>query len=420
MHIANILKERELSKDSVVKEFLTTAADGKNYNVVFYSLEMIIAVGYRVRGVRGTQFRQWATEHLTEYLVKGFTMDDERLKNPDGRPDYFAELLLRIRDIRASEKRFYQKIRDLFKLSSDYDKADKATQMFFAETQNKLLYAVTHQTAAELIVARADANQPNMGLTTWKGSIVRKGDVVIAKNYLQDSEIDSLNRLVDIFLTSAEERVKGRRDLTLGYWRKNVDNLLTFQEKDILQGKGSISNAEAEEIVRSVYDTFNAKRKQLDAQIADAEDLKMLEDLTHRDPKTIPFDDTATLSLFSSTKALGISEKELGANSGTFGIPEFRTAFTRQMIDDTHPKCFSDLVRISGFSHGTNVWLGNAQDLIKAGTCTLQNAISARDDIMMYLIHPHMVYKQIGTPLVGPEEQGAFTEQTNRVIRLCL
>ena len=279
MHIANILKEKELFKDSVVKEFLTTAADDKNYNVVFYSLEMIIAVGYRVRGVRGTQFRQWATEHLTEYLVKGFTMDDERLKNPDGRPDYFAELLLRIRDIRASEKRFYQKIRDLFKLSSDYDKADKATQMFFAETQNKLLYAVTHQTAAELIVARADANQPNMGLTTWKGSIVRKGDVVIAKNYLQDSEIDSLNRLVDIFLTSAEERVKGRRDLTLGYWRKNVDNLLTFQEKDILQGKGSISNAEAEEIVRSVYDTFNAKRKQLDAQIADAEDLKMLEDL---------------------------------------------------------------------------------------------------------------------------------------------
>ena len=279
MHIANILKEKELYRDSVVKEFLTTAADGKNYNVVFYSLEMIIAVGYRVRGKRGTQFRQWATEHLTEYLVKGFTMDDERLKNPDGRPDYFDELLARIRDIRASEKRFYQKVRDLFKLSSDYDKTDKATQMFFAETQNKLLYAVTHQTAAELIVARADVNQPNMGLTTWKGNIVRKGDVTIAKNYLKDNEIDSLNRLVDIFLTSAEERVKGRRDLTIDYWRKNVDNLLTFQEKDILQGKGSVSNAEAEEIVRSVYDAFNAKRKQLDAQIADVEDLKLLEDL---------------------------------------------------------------------------------------------------------------------------------------------
>ena len=278
-HIANILKDKELDGFSVVKQYLTTAADGKNYNVVFYSLEMIIAVGYRVRGVRGTQFRQWATEHLTEYLVKGFTMDDERLKNPDGRPDYFDELLARIRDIRASEKRFYQKVRDLFALSSDYDKTDKATQMFFAETQNKLLYAVTHQTAAELIVERADANKPNMGLTTWKGNIVRKGDVIIAKNYLQDNEIDSLNRLVDIFITSAEERVKGRRDLTLDYWRKNVDNLLTFQEKDILQGKGSISNIEAENVVKGIYDTFNAKRKQLDAQQADDEDIKILEDL---------------------------------------------------------------------------------------------------------------------------------------------
>ena len=282
MHIANILKEKELNEISVVKNFLTTAADGKNYNVVFYSLEMIIAVGYRVRGVRGTQFRQWATEHLTEYLVKGFTMDDERLKNPDGRPDYFDELLLRIRDIRASEKRFYQKIRDLFALSSDYDKSDKATQMFFAETQNKLLYAVTHQTAAELIVSRADATQPNMGLTTWKGSIVRKGDVIVAKNYLQNEEIDSLNRLVDIFLTSAEERVKGRRDLTLDYWRKNVDNLLTFQEKDILQGTGSITNYEAEETAKQVYDVFNAKRKQVEAHNADADDLKMLEDLERR------------------------------------------------------------------------------------------------------------------------------------------
>ena len=282
MHIASILKEKELTESSVVKNYLTTAADGKNYNVVFYSLEMIIAVGYRVRGVRGIQFRQWATEHLTEYLVKGFTMDDERLKNPDGRPDYFDELLLRIRDIRASEKRFYQKIRDLFALSSDHEKSDKATQMFFAETQNKLLYAVTHKTAAELIVSRADATQPNMGLTTWKGTIVRKGDVIIAKNYLQNEEIDSLNRLVDIFLTSAEERVMGRRDLTLDYWRNNVDSLLTFQEKDILQGAGSVTNYEAEEIARQVYDVFNAKRKQLEAQIADADDLKMLEDLERR------------------------------------------------------------------------------------------------------------------------------------------
>lgn len=281
-HILNILKENELNEISVVKQYLTTAADGKNYNVVFYSLEMIIAVGYRVRGIRGTQFRQWATEHLTEYLVKGFTMDDERLKNPDGRPDYFDELLLRIRDIRASEKRFYQKLHDLFSLSSDYVKDDKATQMFFAETQNKLLYAITHQTAAELIVTRADINKPNMGLTTWKGSIVRKGDVITAKNYLLKDEIDDLNRLVDIFLTSAEMRVKERRDLTLDYWRNNVDALLTFQGKDILQGKGEVSNASMESIAHKVYDEFNAKRKQLEAKQADADDLKMLEDIENQ------------------------------------------------------------------------------------------------------------------------------------------
>lgn len=278
-HIINILKDSELKEKSVVKEYLTTAADGKNYNVVFYSLEMIIAVGLRVRGLRGTQFRQWAIEHLTEYLVKGFTMDDERLKNPDGRPDYFDELLARIRDIRTSEKRFYQKVRDLFALSSDYDKTDKATQMFFAETQNKLLYAVTHQTAAELIVTRADANKPNMGLTTWKGSIVRKGDIIIAKNYLQNNEIDSLNRLVEILLASAEERVKSRRDLTLQYWRSNVDNLLAFQDKDVLQGNGSISNTEMEAIVRQIYNEFDNDRKNYEASLADAEDIKALEDL---------------------------------------------------------------------------------------------------------------------------------------------
>ena len=148
MHVSNILKDRELDKISVVKDYLTTAADGKGYNVTFYSLEMVLAIGFRVRSKRGTQFRIWANHHLKEYMVKGFVMDDERLKNPDGRPDYFDELLERIREIRASEKRFYQKVRDLFALSSDYDKTDKATQMFFAETQNKLLYAVTRQTAA--------------------------------------------------------------------------------------------------------------------------------------------------------------------------------------------------------------------------------------------------------------------------------
>ena len=282
MHVSNILKDKELEEKSVVKNFLTTATDGKTYNVVFYSLEMIIAVGYRVRGVRGTQFRQWATEHLTEYLVKGFTMDDERLKNPDGRPDYFDELLLRIRDIRTSEKRFYQKIRDLFTLSSDYDRTDKATHMFFAETQNKLLYAVTHKTAAEIVVERADASLPNMGLTSWKGTIVRKGDVITAKNYLLAEEIEDLNRLVDIFLTSAEMRVKERRDLTLDYWRKNVDALLMFQDKDVLKGKGSVSNAQMESIAHKCYDEFNTWRKQIESKEADEQDMKMLEDVENR------------------------------------------------------------------------------------------------------------------------------------------
>ena len=269
MHIANILKEGELQRNSVIKNYLTTAADGKKYEVTFYSLEMIMAVGFRVRSKRGTQFRIWANQHLTEYLVKGFTMDDERLKNPDRRPDYFDELLERIREIRASEKRFYQKVRDLLALSSDYDKTDKATQMFFAETQNKLLYAVTGQTAAEIIVGRADASKPNMALTSWKGSIVRKGDIYTAKNYLHQDEIDTLNRLTTLFLDTAELRVKERKDLTMRYWSETVDSLLNFQGKIVLQGAGSVSIKQMEAYVDTIYEEFNARRKAL--AIAEAE-----------------------------------------------------------------------------------------------------------------------------------------------------
>lgn len=280
IHISNILKENELDKDSVIKDYLITATDGKHYNVTFYSLDMVLAVGFRVKGKRGTQFRIWANQHLKEFIVKGFVLDDERLKNPDGRPDYFDELLERIRDIRASEKRFYQKLRDLFALSSDYDSTDKATQMFFAETQNKLLYAVTHQTAAEIIVSRADASQPNMALTSWKGSVVRKQDIYIAKNYLRADEIDLLNRLTTLFLESAEIRVKERLDLTINYWRQNVDHLLEFQNKDVLRNAGNISNKEMEAYVLSVYEQFDQRRKQADAQLADQmddEELKQLE-----------------------------------------------------------------------------------------------------------------------------------------------
>ena len=269
-HIANILNESELDANSVVKKFFTTAADGKKYEVTFYSLEMIMAIGFRVRSKRGTQFRIWANQHLTEYLVKGFTMDDERL-----RPDYFDELLERIREIRASEKRFYQKVRDLLALSSDYDKTDKSTQMFFAETQNKLLYAVTGQTAAEIIVGRADASKPNMALTSWQGSIVRKGDIYTAKNYLRQEEIDVLNRLTTMFLDSAELRVRERKDLTLRYWRETVDSLLNFQGKVVLQGAGSISNKQMEAHVDAVYEAFNARRKALAAAEADEADKEL-------------------------------------------------------------------------------------------------------------------------------------------------
>jgi hypothetical protein len=279
MHVSNILKEGELDEFSVIKDYLTTASDGKNYNVTFYSLEMILAIGFRVRSKRGTQFRIWANQNLKEFLIKGFVMDDERLKNPDGRPDYFDELLERIRDIRASEKRFYQKVRDLFALSSDYDKSDKATQMFFAETQNKLLYAVTGQTAAEIVINRADATQPNMNLTSWKGSVVRKQDIFIAKNYLNHDEIDTLNRLVVIFLESAELRVKSRKDITMSFWRENVDKIMEFQDKKVLIGTGSISNQMMEEKVREIYNDFDKQRKHLEAIKADEEDLKELENL---------------------------------------------------------------------------------------------------------------------------------------------
>lgn len=284
-HVSSVLKESELDANSVVKNYFTTAVDGKNYNVTFYSLEMIMAIGFRVRGVRGTQFRQWANRNLTEYLRKGFVIDDERLKNPDGRPDYFDELLNRIRDIRASEKRFYQKIRELFALSSDYDVTDKSTQMFFAETQNKLLFAVTGATAAEIIIGRADAQKENMGLTSWKGAIVRKQDIIISKNYLTADEIDTLNRLVVIFLETAELNVKERKDLTMSFWKENVDRLLNFQNKKILKGSGTVSNEQMENYIEKVYEQFDQKRKEYEALKADQNDLeeiKAIEDMLRR------------------------------------------------------------------------------------------------------------------------------------------
>ena len=276
LHIKNIIKDNELNENSVVKCFLTTAADSKKYNTAFYNLEMILAIGFRVRNLRGVQFRQWANQHLQIFLQKGFLIDNERLKNPDGRPDYFDELLEDIREIRASEKRFYQKIKDLFALSQDYQKDDKATQMFFAETQNKLIYAITGKTASELIISRANSELPNMGLTSWQGKKVRKQDIVIAKNYLTYDELDSLNRLVIIFLETAEFRAKNRQIILMDFWRQNVDKILIDNEQSLLKDKGTISHKQMQEQVAMIYDNFNQQRKQFEAELADKEDLQEL------------------------------------------------------------------------------------------------------------------------------------------------
>lgn len=279
-HIKNIFSEDELDENSVVRKIRTTAADGKNYLVSYYSLDVILAVGFRVRSPRGTQFRQWANNTLKEYLQKGFILDKDRLKNPDGRPDYFDELLEQIRDIRASKKRFYQKLRDLFALSSDYKVTEKATNLFFADTQNKLLFGVTRKTAAEIIATRANADTPNMALTSWSGSIVRKADVIVAKNYLTSDEIDVLNRLVTIFLESAELHVKMRKDLTLDFWRASVDKLLLDHGVPVLQSHGKITMEQAQIHARKIYEEFDARRKAFDAAQADEFDLLELEQET--------------------------------------------------------------------------------------------------------------------------------------------
>lgn len=276
-HLKNLFEDGEIDKNSVVSILETTAADGKKYKVAFYSLDMILAVGFRVRSPRGTQFRRWANSVLKEYLQKGYILDVERLKNPGGRPDYFDELLEKIRDIRASEKRFYQKLRDLFALSSDYDKTDRSAISFFSEVQNKLIYGVTGRTAAELILDRADAAKPNMALTSWQGGIVRRKDIYTAKNYLTADELDSLNRLVTIFLESAEFRVKLRKDLTLSFWREEADRLLTSYGIPVLDSAGTVSHKQMMSHVDAVYAAFDARRKAFDAEAADREDLEELE-----------------------------------------------------------------------------------------------------------------------------------------------
>ena len=292
LHLKNIYEDGELSREATAEESSVVQTEGTRQvqrPVTLYSLDAILAVGYRVRSPRGVQFRRWASTVLKEYLVKGFVMDDERLKNPDGRPDYFDEMLARIRDIRASEKRFYQKVRDLFALAADYDKTDEATQTFFATVQNLLLYAVTQKTAAELIVSRANPADLHFGLLTWKGAQVRKQDIVVAKNYLTEDEVDTLNRLVVIFLETAELRAKRQTITSMGFWRENVGQIIVSNGFPLLSGSGSVGHTRMVQKLEPLYLDFDQRRNAEEARAADAQDeaeLKALENTLKKRPKT--------------------------------------------------------------------------------------------------------------------------------------
>ena len=283
LHLKNLYEDGELSREVTTEESSVVQIEGSREvqrPLTLYNLDAILAVGYRVRSPRGVQFRRWASTILKEYLLKGFVMDDERLKNPDGRPDYFDEMLERIRDIRASEKRFYQKVRDLFALSSDYDKTDKATQVFFATVQNLLIFAVTRKTAAELITTRANPTDPHFGLLAWKGDQVRKADIVVAKNYLTEDEIDTLNRLVVIFLETAELRAKSKQETRMAFWKQNVDQIITSNGFPLLTHAGSISHEQMELKTGELYLQYDQDRKKQEAIKADQQDeadLKALE-----------------------------------------------------------------------------------------------------------------------------------------------
>ena len=281
MHIKNVFDDGELSKDSVVKNFLTTASDGKNYNMLRYNLDVILAIGHRVRSIRGSQFRKWATTILKEYLVKGFAMHDERLKQAD-EWDYFNEWLDRIRDIRASEKRFYQKIRDIYATAVDYDKNSEQAQLFFKKVQNKMLWAVTGQTAAEIIINRSNPKKANMGLTSWKDSVVRKGDVSVSKNYLNEKEVERLNHIVTMYLDYAELQAKNRQTINMERWEEKLDAFLEFNEQKILTHAGQVEAKVAKALAEKRYDEFNLERRKKEALEADCEDIREIENLSQK------------------------------------------------------------------------------------------------------------------------------------------
>lgn len=269
-HLVNIYNEGELVQNATIRKFRIVRLEGTRQvsrEIDHYNIDAILAVGYRVRSQRGTQFRQWATQVLKEYLIKGFAMDDERLKNPpvghSAVPDYFDEMLERIRDIRASERRVYLRVKEIFTMAADYEPSNQETTRFFQIIQNKLHYACTHMTAAELIASRVDVSKPDMGLTSYKGDEVRKTDVTIAKNYLHEDEIKELNRIVNMWLDYAEDQALRRKQVFLQDWADKLDQFLSFNDRNVLSGAGKISKKDADDKAKLAFDNFEEQRRRL-------------------------------------------------------------------------------------------------------------------------------------------------------------
>ena len=291
-HMQAIYDEGELEPGATVKKYLTVRREGQRdvqRNIDYYNLDMIISVGYRVKGIVATRFRIWATQRLKEYLIKGFVMDDERLKNPpvegSAVPDYFDEMLERIRDIRASERRMYLRVRDIFAMAGDYDPAGSETTRFFSTIQNKLHFSATGMTAAELIRSRADHQLPNMGLTSWKGGEVRKNDVSTAKNYLKKDEIDELNRIVVMWLDFAEDQARRRKQIFMNGWEEKLDDFLRFNDRPVLPDAGSVSRKSAKEHAAAEYRKFEDRRREHKESLAEADYMEQLEEAARQMPE---------------------------------------------------------------------------------------------------------------------------------------
>jgi len=285
MHIRNIYAEGELDPEATVKKFLTVRREGNRdvrRELEFYNLDMIISVGYRIKSLIATRFRIWATHQLKEYIIKGFVMDDKRLKNPPVKgsavPDYFDEMLERIRDIRASERRMYLRVREIFAMAADYEPSWPETTTFFSVIQNKLHFSVTGMTAAELIQSRANSQLPNMGLTTWKGDEVRETDVATAKNYLKEDEIDALNRIVVMWLDFSEDQAKNRKQVFMKEWEHKLDEFLRFNDRKALPNAGKVSKRVAESHAREEYQKFEGRRRSYKESVGEAETIKHLEE----------------------------------------------------------------------------------------------------------------------------------------------